>query len=234
MLNIIFFFFYQLMKFKIFNRFLTSIMIIVISAKNAAAGISYENVDDEIWDGWSIAAYNGQWTNSRLPYFPYNLVTGNVTYAPTYISSIILSKNIGQININYGIAPSALQEWNLEFETTFSMHTGLQNHGEITAGLMLRTKDYEIGSIGDMNFGWANGLSYALKYPAYEKGTNGIRGQDTRKLQYYMGFEASFKPSIWKTTSLFWRLHHRSGIYGLISPAKTGSNYIGFGLRQEF
>jgi hypothetical protein len=32
--------------------------------------------------------------------------------------------------------------------------------------------------------------------------------------------------------SLFLRLHHRSGVYGLIAPQHVGSNFITFGLRK--
>jgi 2-polyprenyl-3-methyl-5-hydroxy-6-metoxy-1,4-benzoquinol methylase len=34
--------------------------------------------------------------------------------------------------------------------------------------------------------------------------------------------------------SVFLRLHHRSGVYGLIAPQHVGSNFITIGLRKYF
>jgi hypothetical protein len=97
--------------------------------------------------------------------------------------------------------------------------------------MMLRTRDYDLASAGTINLGWANGFSYALSPPAHEYGTNLVRGEDTVPFQYYMGFEAEFAHTSWEWLRVFARLHHRSGIYGVISPSKTGSNILGLGVR---
>jgi len=120
----------------------------------------------------------------------------------------------------------------MELEGTASVHSGLQSHLEATIGIMLRTRDIDLRSAGYLNFGWSNGFSYALSSPEYEYGRDGARGNDTVQLQYYMGFELEYAPPTWgDRVSLFARLHHRSGVYGLISPSKTGSNIIGAGIR---
>jgi hypothetical protein len=49
-----------------------------------------------------------------------------------------------------------------------------------------------------------------------------------------MAFETAFTPKSNRNLSAFLRLHHRSGIYGVISPRRTGSNYVGAGLRWTF
>jgi hypothetical protein len=48
-----------------------------------------------------------------------------------------------------------------------------------------------------------------------------------------MGLETEFTHESTPNAHFFLKLHHRSGIYGLISPRKTGSNYIGAGLRWD-
>ncbi len=73
-----------------------------------------------------------------------------------------------------------------------------------------------------------------LDAPTYEYGRELVRGHDTVQLQYYMGFEAEYAHASWERLSVFTRLHHRSGMYGMISPSKTGSNFIGIGLRLHF
>lgn len=92
----------------------------------------------------------------------------------------------------------------------------------------------DLGSLAAVNLGWANGVSYALEATAYEFGRDLVRGENTVQLQYYMGFEPEYAHHSWTHLSLFTRLHHRSGIYGVISPSKTGSNIIGLGARLRF
>jgi hypothetical protein len=53
---------------------------------------------------------------------------------------------------------------------------------------------------------------------------------ETRRLQYHMMLEIEFGRGAWPLRP-FLRLHHRSGIYGVISPQETGSNFVGAGLR---
>jgi hypothetical protein len=48
-----------------------------------------------------------------------------------------------------------------------------------------------------------------------------------------MAFEIDFGRSDSKW-SVPVRIHHRSGVYGLIAPRKVGSNFITIGLRRDF
>lgn len=55
----------------------------------------------------------------------------------------------------------------------------------------------------------------------------------TIQFQYYMAFELEYAAPQWERVSVIARLHHRSGIYGLVSPSTTGSNFFGAGLRWD-
>ena len=48
-----------------------------------------------------------------------------------------------------------------------------------------------------------------------------------------MGFEAEFTHASQPNIHLVAKLHHRSGVYGLVSPRHTGSNFIGGGVRFD-
>lgn len=183
---------------------------------------------------WRVGLSTGQWADTRLPYLPYNAATGRLRFDGSYLHSLVVSRHLAQTNIFVPGTSLGFREARLELEGTASVHDGLQSHREMTLGIMLRGRDLDVGSFGAVNFGWANGFSYALDAPSHEYGRTRVRGYDTVQLQYYMGFEAEYSHASWQRLSVFARLHHRSGIYGVISPSKTGSNIIGAGVRLRF
>lgn len=196
-----------------------TILILLLSAFGANA------------EGLRVGLYTGKWADTRLPYLPQNIANGNLAWSESYLRSLIVSHHAATRDLYLPGTTIGFSDARLELEGTASLHQGLQNHSEVTLGVMLRTRDQKIGSLGYVNLGWANGLSYALDSPTYEYGRDLIRGQDTIQFQYYMGLEAEYAHKTWNRMSVFARLHHRSGIYGVISPSKTGSNIIGVGFR---
>ncbi|MGB2218997.1 MAG: hypothetical protein ACPH4G_01940 [Henriciella sp.] len=181
-----------------------------------------------------IGLYSGQWADTRLPHLPYNSVTGRLSFDDSRLHSLIVSRQIGATDLFLPGRRIGFENASIELEGTASVHSGLQDHSEVTLGVMLRSQNMDLGSLGAVNLGWANGVSYALEAPAYEFGRDLVRGENTVQLQYYMGFELEYAHHSWTHLSLFTRLHHRSGIYGVISPSKTGSNIIGLGARLRF
>lgn len=182
-------------------------------------------------EGWRIGVYSGQWADTRLPHLPYNTATGRLTFSKSYVHSVILSKHLMTSDVFIPGTAIGLSDAQIELESTTSVHSGHQTHQELTLGIMLRSRKINSHGFGWFSLGWANGLSYALREPSFEYGRRRIRGQDTVQLQYYMGFEAEYTHASWRHFSVFARLHHRSGIYGVISPSKTGSNLLGLGVR---
>jgi hypothetical protein len=182
-------------------------------------------------EGRRIGVYSGQWADTWLPYLPYNIATGRLTFSESYLSSVVVSRHLLTRDFFIPGTTIGASDLRIELEGTASIHRGFQTHQEATIGVMLRTRNFGLGSFGDVNFGWVNGFSYAFSPPSYEHGRNLVRGKDTVQFQYFMAFEAEYGHRSWERVSLFARLHHRSGVYGLISPSKTGSNTIGLGVR---
>ena len=181
----------------------------------------------------SLAVYAGRWTNSRLPTFPYNLVTGRLTTENAQIYGALANWRFVDFSLPLPGA-ARLDGFSLELEAGLFKHGGRQDHVEGTAALVLRSGQIPLFSGLSFNLAMGNGLSYAFSRPAFEFGPTGVRGVDSRQLQYHMSFEAAFSHENLSQFELFARLHHRSGIYGVISPRRTGSNYIGGGLRFWF
>ena len=56
----------------------------------------------------------------------------------------------------------------------------------------------------------------------------------TYRLQFHIAIEAELMQEAVPGWSLVGRIHHRSGAYGVLSPERTGSNFLGLGLRRSF
>lgn len=183
---------------------------------------------------WIVALDAAVWTESQLPLLPYNIVTGNLKFRDAQLVQLGVSKvliNDFSIPLPGGYA---LNGNSLELQVIGTQHLGLQDHQEAAAALALRSGEIPLWGGASVNLAWADGLSYAFESPKLEKGPGGVAGVGSRHLQHYIGLESEWTltpGARWHITTM---LHHRSGIYGLISPRKTGSNYLGMGFNFDF
>ena len=181
-----------------------------------------------------LSGYVSRWVNSNLPPFLYNVATGKATYADSYLAAagaayvVVPRFDLILPGTSFGLRGNSI-----EVEGQGVKHFGFQDHVEGTIAAVVRSG--EVPLIGGLSFNvaWGNGFSYAFGDPDYEKGPGLVRGVDTRRLQYYMGFEAEFTHASQPDIHLVAKLHHRSGIYGVISPQQTGSNFVGAGVRFD-
>ena len=184
---------------------------------------------------WFGTLAGGQWVDSRLPEFPYNLVTGGLVFRDAYFVSGAVSRVIvPDFAIPLPFTGSRLAGNSLEAEAQLTQHFGLEHMTEATLAVALRSGEIPLWEGLHFNVGWANGLSYAFDHPDFEVGRGGVRGVDSVKLQYYMGIDSEWTAEAAPRVHFLTQLHHRSGIYGIVSPQRTGSNYIGAGLRFDF
>jgi hypothetical protein len=174
------------------------------------------------------------WSESQLPLVPYNIITGNLKIRNAQLAEIAVSRVIVH---DFAIplpGGHALNGNSLEAQVIATQHFGLEDHQEAVAALNLRSGDIPLWGGASVNLSWANGFSYAFEHPKLEQGPDGTPGVGSRHLQYYMGFEQEWTlapGARWHFTTI---LHHRSGIYGIISPRHTGSNYMGAGFNFDF
>jgi hypothetical protein len=118
----------------------------------------------------------------------------------------------------------------LEAEGQIVKHWGLQDHLELNALLAIRWLLFPWDRYVDTSFALGEGISYATKDPEIEKESH----SNVSQILNYLMFELSFlipKQSHW---SVFVRLHHRSGVFGLINGVSGASNAVGAGLRYVF
>jgi hypothetical protein len=195
---------------------------------------------DDLWlardRAWFATIIGAKWVDTRLPSLPYNAVTGKLRFTDAYLVSGSVSRVLLP---NFAIpipgTGTRLIGNSIELEAQLAEHFGKENTEEGVLAVAVRTGQIPLWSSGvAVNLAWANGLSYAFSRPAYEEGPGGARGVGSRQLQYYMGIESEWTAAAAPRIHFVSQLHHRSGVYGLISPQKTGSNYLGGGLRFDF
>lgn len=180
---------------------------------------------------WFATAYYGRYIASNLVDVPRNVLTGRATFEDVDFVSASLSRVlVPDIRTDVTGLQWALDGSSLEFEAQFGRHFGHQTHGEITVAMLWRSPDVSLPGHGTVNFAVGEGLSWATSKPKFE---GAHKGAESHKFLNYLAFEAELSHPSAPGLALVPRLHHRSGVFGVIAPRSTGSNFLGVGLRFD-
>jgi hypothetical protein len=166
-------------------------------------------------DGWMIGLYGG-----RACYDSLENIFSDREYADSYISALTVGKGLGRYK--HYLA--------LEGEGQVVKHWGDQDHFEFNAMLGLRWLPFPWDRYLDTSFAVGEGLSYATDDPEIEVEKN----DHTARLLNYLMFELAVVVPKQPQWTLFARVHHRSGAFGLFDGVSGGSNVVGAGLRYSF
>lgn len=181
---------------------------------------------------WYLTGFLLKESEARLPLFPYKILTATLPFRPAYAATVAVDRVVVP-RFAIPLPGFTLRGNSLDLEAQFLKHFGREHSAEVSAAAVLRSGQFGVIGRTSANVAWGNGFSYAIDAPNYELGRNGVRGVDTIHLQYHMAFKAEVTSGAAPHLHYVLRLHHRSGIYGLISPSRTGSNYLGLGLRFD-
>jgi hypothetical protein len=124
----------------------------------------------------------------------------------------------------------------LGFTAVAAKHSGMQTHMELDGAVTARyNRLLSDESLVNFDIAAGIGLSYAFGTPTYEDPVIADDGTlEYYRFQSYLHFDLElYTPSL-ESLHLLLRVHHRSGIYGLIAPPKVGSNFVGAGLVYYF
>lgn len=167
-------------------------------------------------DNYFISLYVGRATDKdfqKLAVFEYG----------KYIDSKIIVVSLGKEIYDHK------DLFNLEIEGQVGKHWEYQHHWEMNVVLSVRWNKFPWDDYLDTSFAMGDGFSYAFADPEIEVDDMGR----TSKLLNYLLLEWSF--SVFEPHwSVFSRIHHRSGIYGLINNVSGGSNMVTGGIRYSF
>ena len=179
---------------------------------------------------WHATGYVSRWVNTDLLDVPSRAITGNLSFSDTNFAGVGLSRVIvPSFSIPLPFTDFAFRGNRIELEGQVLKHFGGQSHWEGTLALLFRTGQIPLGGGLEANLAVGEGLSVASERPRFE---GAIDVRPSRTLNY-LAFEAEFSHASAPGVSFVTRLHHRSGVFGLIAPKKSGSNFIGVGIRID-
>jgi len=179
---------------------------------------------------WHLTGYVSRWANADLLDVPGRSFTGNLTFENSnFVGAGLARVIVPPFSIPVPGTGFAFHGNRLELEGQVLRHFGDQSHWEGTITLMFRTGQIPLFSGLSVNLAVGEGLSYASERPRLE---GSFRVEPSRFLNY-LAFEAEFSHASLPGVYFVPRVHHRSGIFGVIAPRESGSNFIGAGLRID-
>ena len=172
---------------------------------------------------WAVTLFSGAYTNRTV-----GIALSNVPGAleKNYMHGLALSRRLTRF-------------WNdwfvLEAEGMVAHHhgkhqTGRQSYQEYVAALLVRYDYFPWNDYLHTSIALGEGFSLASKTPEREVQ---IRG-NSQELLNYLAFELELTLPRYPRYSLAYRLHHRSGVFGLFGGVHGASDYYLLGLRYRF
>lgn len=114
----------------------------------------------------------------------------------------------------------------------YSTSVSGNNSPQVWGALYLRYKYFPWNKFARTTVAVNTGLNYSFKKTAFEAAEG--RADGTRRLLHYLAPEITFSLPKYQDWELVFRLHHRSGIYGLLGCSSCGTNFVTVGLRKHF
>jgi len=180
------------------------------------------SVAEEIAQPNHFSFYVGKYADTNLRTVVPKLVTADLDLKdPTILS-------LGYFRDVYSYSLGSPDKLRLGYGGTLSTHAfdNLEITGNLSLTLMRILPENQYLN---MDFMVAVGLSSVLGNLAYEDGT-----KEHPNKKYHFQNSDIFQLNIYSPKhphlKTFVRLHHRSGIYGLVAPRHVGSNFLGVGV----
>jgi hypothetical protein len=181
--------------------------------------------------------YGDIWAHTNLYSLPLEAAQRDVRTAEAYFVGVGLGYAlIPSFSVPLLFCECRVEGLSLELEGKFGRHFGLQDHSESVLVLMLRSPQLQL--LGGFSINWAlgEGVSYAHSLPKFEGSVaaEGSKASGPRQFLNYLAYEVELTHERLKNWHFVLNVHHRSGIWGVIAPQRTGANYIGGGIRFDF
>jgi hypothetical protein len=195
----------------------------ILTTSNGFADVEKSDSDEPTEFKWTITLFNGVSTERTIDKAIFNL-PGN--FESNYIHGLALSRELWKIGKHFS--------WDLEgmFAKHHGKHkTGYQNYEEYVIAILLRYHTFPWDHYIDTSFAIGEGLSLTSETPQRELQRH---NRGSQRLLNYLAFELSFALPKYPKASLVYRLHHRSGVFGLFGGVRGASDFYMLGLRYNF
>ena len=171
----------------------------------------------------------------NLLQIPGRLLTNNIPWEASHFVGVNYSHLLTTWDWGGdGLGAFVFDSTRVEGEGQLTKHWGLQTNYETHGAVLLRTRTFNPFSAFGFSFAMGTGLSYALGEPTYEDGPGGVKGGPHYRLQSYFVGEFTWRWLSLPNLAMATRVHHRSGVYGLLAPQGVGSNFLAHGFRWYF
>jgi hypothetical protein len=199
----------------------------------AAPAASADQPPSDVARAWAVSLYGGTLSPDgfREWFVP------PVETEDHHVAALSVSKGLGALSEHWRWADGTffLDGLDLEAEAIAAWHWGPfrgdeQEYAEGAASLNIRYRELPWDHVVDTSFGFGLGLSLTSEVPEHEVRVNG----DSQELLTYMMVDATLALPAYPAWQLLLRVHHRSGVWGLMSGIMGGSNYLTMGLKYEF
>jgi hypothetical protein len=181
----------------------------------------------------AVSIYQGQGVDSNLMDLPGNAVQGDLVWDSTYLTGIGYLHPLPTPRLMQSLFDTVrLSETRTAAEVIVVKHYGLQHNWEANLAYMLRFPQLQTSYVS-VRAGVGLGFSYAFGTPSYEDGPK-FDPERRYRWQNYNAYELEWTLPAFPRTALLTRIHHRSGIYGIIAPRRVGSNFLTLGVRRTF
>jgi len=150
------------------------------------------------------------------------LIAQPIAFENASIVALTLSQVIAQPSPAY----------RFEVEGGLATWFGQQDHQELNGLFLYRWLKFPWNHVVKTSLALGNGLSLASQDPKLEEAFH--MGTGTTKLLYHIAVEVDFALPTAEHWSCFVRIHHRSGVFGLMNDLDGGSNVVALGLRYSF
>ena len=182
-------------------------------ALSASAELEPASGARDPWDATRYHVYVGQYTATRYT----QILQLKTDFQASSIAAAGLVRRLKPLG----------ERAHLEGELHVGQHHGMQHHQELNGLISIRWRRFPWDDAVDTSFAFGKGQSLASRHPPLENHPD--RPPAVRR-QSYMLTEFEFSRPGGARAALFLRIHHRSGVYGLVSDSR-GSNFICIGLR---
>jgi len=154
----------------------------------------------------------------------------NDTVSDTFLFKADFPDNLNFVSLALARKFGSYKKIDLELEGQIAKHQGIEDYTEYTAAILFRWETLPWDDVIDMSFAFGEGFSYTSSIPQFESEND----KPAARLLNFLVYEATFTIPNHKNWEAILRMHHRSGVFGLINGVRGASNAWALGLRYNF
>lgn len=177
---------------------------------------------------WGVIAYYARMTNSTLNH----VVRFDLGFSDANLVAYEVEHELACDNVLRETFRPIVGDMSVAFNSTFQDDPVGSIMG-LNALLLFTWKGFPWDKSLVTTFSLIEGVSYMTDRPQWETRT-AEKAQNDRRFLNFLGGEVTAALPQDPSWQLVYRIHHRSGVFGLYCPGIVGSTAIGMGLRHTF